>query len=1214
MDLNFPAPENGGLLVVMEERVTVEDTMESVPRALGCTVKEEEERGKVNNGVEMEVNKEEGKGKEEGKYADGEELEVNKEEGKGKEKGKFDDGEELEVNKEEGKFGDGEKLAVNKDEGKGSLGKEEEGKEKGASDMEEGDASNVALIRRASRRKSCQLAKEKLEKLSEESYEWEDKRRNRRGWKRERNVVEIGDEAGVLEKKEENSLKRKRGRKPRNVVESGEIGDEGHEAIVQEKTEEKSLKRKRGRKPRNVVESEGIGGEAVLQEKSEKRKRGRKPRNVVESKEIGDEAGVQEKNEEKSSKRKRGRPRKDGAGQEVEGGANVGGIGENGGDSGGGREPLRTSRDKQDELPKSEGTIKIEKNRGENNCHQCRRNDKGRVVLCTKCSSKRYCVPCMTKWYPQMGEEAFAEACPVCRNNCNCKNCLRLDGPIRHLKNLTLNFSHEEKTRYSKYMLKILLPFLKQFHEWQSVEKEMEAKIQGLPVSQIKLPQSYFDEDERIYCDNCKTSIADFHRSCPSCSYDLCLNCCQELREGRLQGGDKEVVMHCANYSLDYLHGIDSDDVKNLPSAVFETITTDLGKITSEWRSAEKGVIPCPPPSLGGCGEGFLELKCIFPNDWISNLLHRAEELACKHDFENLPIKFEECSCLKFSGENAIKRDILRKAASRKDSNDNHLYSPTAKDLEHDDLKHFQWHWSRGEPVIVSDVLETTFGLSWEPMVMWRAFRQKTSSNHESLLDVTAINCLDWCEVDINLHKFFDGYSNCRSGAHNWPEILKLKDWPPANLFEERLPRHGAEFISCLPFKEYTHPRLGYLNLAVKLPEKSLKPDMGPKTYIAYGIAQELGRGDSVTKLHCDMSDAVNVLTHEETLTLKPEQLLAIRKLQKSHARQDEREMKQMLNGKHEEQQNSENGIFRLKKGACSLNLKGSKLNNETNELRACGLTNGNTLTTYPTEKAIMDNLMFEQKGSNAGEQLHFGVVENKVDISDDQLFTVETNSTDKSSEESSHLAEMVRRNNESERSRDNQQNLVEASKAGESGREVECKDGESNSAYISGTMSESFQDPEGAALWDIFRREDIPKLEDYLRKHFKEFRHIYGTPLSQVVHPIHDQTVYLTMEHKRKLKEEYGIEPWTFVQKVGDAVFIPAGCPHQVRNLKSCIKVALDFVSPENIQECVRLTEEFRVLPQNHRAKEDKLEAKKMSLYAIEQAVKDLEVLPMFN
>ncbi|XWS63294.1 hypothetical protein CRYUN_Cryun06bG0083000 [Craigia yunnanensis] len=162
-------------------------------------------------------------------------------------------------------------------------------------------------------------------------------------------------------------------------------------------------------------------------------------------------------------------------------------------------------------------------------------------------------------------------------------------------------------------------------------------------------------------------------------------------------------------------------------------------------------------------------------------------------------------------------------------------------------------------------------------------------------------------------------------------------------------------------------------------------------------------------------------------------------------------------------------------------------------------------------------------------------------------------------------------------------------------------------SSEIFGNKAEEMKAVEGGAIWDIFRRQDVPKLQDYLKKHFREFRYVHYCPVPQF-HPIHDQSFFLTMDHKAKLKKEYGIEPWTFVQKLGEAVFIPAGCPHQVRNIKSCIKVALDFVSPENVGECVRLTEEFSALPHDHRAKEDKLEVKKMIVHAFYQAVKDLD------
>lgn len=37
---------------------------------------------------------------------------------------------------------------------------------------------------------------------------------------------------------------------------------------------------------------------------------------------------------------------------------------------------------------------------------------------------------------------------------------------------------------------------------------------------------------------------------------------------------------------------------------------------------------------------------------------------------------------------------------------------------------------------------------------------------------------------------------------------------------------------------------------------------------------------------------------------------------------------------------------------------------------------------------------------------------------------------------------------------------------------------------------------------------------------------------------------------------------------------------------VQSCVNVALEFISPENARECIKLAEELRLLPQGHKAK----------------------------
>ncbi|XP_010688671.2 lysine-specific demethylase JMJ26 [Beta vulgaris subsp. vulgaris] len=977
-------------------------------------------------------------------------------------------------------------------------------------------------------------------------------------------------------------------------------------------------------------------------------------------------------------------------------------------------------------------------------CHQCQRNDKGRVVRCTKCKTKRFCIPCIGNWYPRMTEEQIAQACPVCLRNCNCKSCLRMEGPIKNQMKDDFKVSYEEKIEHSKNQLMMLLPFLKQFHQEQITEKEIEAKIQGLSISEVQVQMASVSTNERVYCDNCKTSIVDFHRSCPQCAFDLCLTCCRDVRAGQLQGCEK-VELEYVDRGFKYLHGEEpSTEAASSHGRKTRSTKTDVQseKSTTKgidapapggnslqldnkmgipvWKADDNGSISCPPPEYGGCCGAILQLNSILSDGWVSNLVKEAEEVVATWEHKISPHPRNECSCSNFTHDGAA-ASILRKCASREGSNDNYLYCPDAKDIEHEDLKHFQCHWSRGEPVIVRGVLETTPGLSWEPMVMWRAVRQIKNTKHSTILDVKAIDCLDWCEVDVNVHQFFKGYTQCQFDQSAWPVILKLKDWPHTSKFEKHLPRHGAEFIRALPFKEYTHPREGVLNLATQLPKGTLMPDMGPKTYIAYGLSEELGRGDSVTKLHCDMSDAVNILAHTAEVDVPGKNRSAISKLKKQHFAQDLKEIfgvepkdsKREFEPSMKGEGSTDSEVEQTLDGqAVASHLKSDdpdcsfQHGTDAGELSASINSGTDGLDKFEVKKHHNDSSMVEEttecmdkkdlveSNELPCDQYDVGLDVKEIDMveviphvrnggvdcndlnskeavacesmeMDVDLPLTADKSTNVAAEHKNTLrsgaGKRGRRRTKNSRSCQNKTELSKLSIEGESCGFGQVLDGlcnndaaPNNKSSNNNGLSEctfapkakahavsvnsasivldaqvgqvdpdkdrgkkssppSFQNSDGSephsggALWDIFRREDVPKLQEYLRGHYQEFRHIHCNPLKQVFHPIHDQTFYLTEEHKRKLKEEYGIEAWTFVQNLGEAVFIPTGCPHQVRNLKSCIKVALDFVSPENVGECIRLAGEFRILPQNHKAKEDKLEVKKMTLHGVNQAIINL-------
>ncbi|XP_028554204.1 lysine-specific demethylase JMJ25-like [Dendrobium catenatum] len=198
----------------------------------------------------------------------------------------------------------------------------------------------------------------------------------------------------------------------------------------------------------------------------------------------------------------------------------------------------------------------------------------------------------------------------------------------------------------------------------------------------------------------CSSSIADFHRNCSSCAYDLCLSCCRGLREGSLPGHSSQC-------------GVNTDIPEDLLNAHCNGEQLLMVVFLVHLKYWVVVVVLF-------CSSSIFFQKIFELEEKANGIVGlKSSELTESHENSGV------CPCFCVSGKIDSHSGSLRKAASREGCEDNLLFCPSARCIPGGELEHFQKHWAKGEPVIVRDVLDLSSGLSWEPMVMWCALREK---------------------------------------------------------------------------------------------------------------------------------------------------------------------------------------------------------------------------------------------------------------------------------------------------------------------------------------------------------------------------------------------------------------------------------------------------------------------------------------------------------
>lgn len=385
-------------------------------------------------------------------------------------------------------------------------------------------------------------------------------------------------------------------------------------------------------------------------------------------------------------------------------------------------------------------------------------------------------------------------------------------------------------------------------------------------------------------CDKCATTLFNYHYICTKCGLSLCIDCAAESEDGvfEISCSMKECFEHhLADLSLTQM--IVGECMEELQKMLHETCLlwkiehecsamTDNPEIDKETKNLisnlliemETGKTIITREFQHPTASVEVDFKKIDMEDFeeVDDFSERFDEFIGKKASR------QPVYCHPVKNVTTLKRETVVSIPRSMSQITSNLFYPDVKHrwlcenkllrllepMNPRNEEFFQEQWQRGQPVLISNLMNHLDQALWIPQAFLNEFGQERSD---------FVNCMNGKLVrDREISSFWEGFESVEKRLvdnDGNPMLLKLKDWPPDSDFKKIMPSRFEDVMKNLPLNAYTN-RTGDLNIVKYLPACFIHPDLGPKGYFAYGSPFFLKEG--TTNLHLDISDACNVMCY----------------------------------------------------------------------------------------------------------------------------------------------------------------------------------------------------------------------------------------------------------------------------------------------------------------------------------------------------------------